>query len=58
MSGKLRTASKTVEEYIDVSYVESLKWDIKDKKTLKWDWNLIPENLKELYRETWGDPDF
>jgi len=33
-------------------------WDIKDKEKLKWGWSLIPENLKELYKETWGEPDF
>ena len=58
MSGKLKTASKVEEEYIDVYYVEPLMWDIKDKKILKWGWSLIPENLKELYKEVWGEPDF
>ncbi|WP_019865347.1 DUF7674 family protein [Methylovulum miyakonense] len=58
VSEKLKIASKIEEEFIDVYYVESLMWDIKDKEKLKWGWSLIPENLKELYKETWGEPDF
>ncbi len=58
VSNKLSKASKVEAEYIDVYYVESLMWDIKDKKVKKWGWSLFPNNLKALYREVWGEPDF
>ncbi|AJQ95608.1 hypothetical Protein YC6258_03572 [Gynuella sunshinyii YC6258] len=58
MSNKLKQASKVEAEYIDVYYVESLMWDIKDKKAKQWGWSLLPNNLRALYREMWGDSDF
>jgi hypothetical protein len=58
MSEKLKKASVIEHEYIDVYYVESLMWDIKDEKNWQWGWKLIPENLKELYKGIWGEPDF
>jgi hypothetical protein len=58
MSEKLVTASDIEREYIDVYYVESLMWDIQDHKTRRWGWSIIPENLKVLYQEMWGEPKF
>ncbi|WP_350595102.1 MULTISPECIES: hypothetical protein [unclassified Pseudoalteromonas] len=58
MSEKLLVASVIEREYIDVYYVESLLWDIKDKKIKQAGWLLIPSNLKQLYIEMWGNPSF
>lgn len=33
-------------------------WDIKDKNIKKWGWSLIPDNLKALYTEVWGEQNF
>jgi len=56
-SKQLDQGTDTVKNYIDVSYVENLMWDLapKDKK---WVWPLIPENLKTLYVTMWGKPIF
>ena len=56
-SKQLDQGTDTVKNYIDVSYVENLMWDLapKDKK---WVWPLIPENLKKLYVTMWGKPSF
>ena len=43
---------------IDVYYVESLLWDIKDLKKKQWGWALIPNSLQELYIAMWGKPGF
>lgn len=43
---------------VNVYYVESLLWDIKDLKTKKWGWSLIPKALQELYIVLWGEPKF
>ena len=56
MSEKLKSATSKEYEYIDVYYVESLLWDVKDKSTLRFGWDLIPDNLKNLYIEMWGKP--
>ena len=55
MSKKLENASKEEREYIDTYYTESLMWDIKDRKLKSWGWKLIPENLKKLYEDMWGE---
>jgi hypothetical protein len=56
-SKQLDQGTDTVKNYIDVSYVENLMWDLapKDKK---WVWPLILENLKKLYVTMWGKPIF
>lgn len=54
MSQKLINATTAVAEYIDVYYVESLLWDIKDNELRKWGWSLIPKNLQDLYIGVWG----
>lgn len=43
---------------IDVAYVESLMWDIKDERVKREAWKLVPENLKRLYVEMWGEKPF
>ena len=57
MSQRMETADKIVTEYIDVYYVESLMWNLDDKKK-KWGWSLIPNNLRKLYVAMWGEPSF
>lgn len=39
---------------VDVAYVESLMWDIKDDRLKREGWKLIPANLKALYVAMWG----
>ena len=46
------------ERCIDVAYVESLMWDIKDDKLKNEGWRVIPENLKKLYVAMWGRQPF
>jgi hypothetical protein len=43
---------------IDVSYVESLMWDIKDVKRKAEGWKLVPANLRQLYIAMWGEQPF
>ena len=43
---------------IDVAYVESLMWDIKDDKLKREGWKLIPANLRTLYVAMWGERSF
>ena len=43
---------------IDVAYVESLMWDIKDVKMKREGWKLMPENLRALYVQMWGQKPF
>lgn len=43
---------------IDVAYVESFMWDIKDDKLRKYGWSLLPPNLKSLYIDMWGEKPF
>jgi hypothetical protein len=43
---------------IDVAYVESLMWDIEDEKVKAEGWKLVPENLRKLYVEMWGQRPF
>jgi hypothetical protein len=58
MSQKLASATSAQREYIDVYYVEPLMWDIRQRRRKRWAWNLMPENLQELYIRVWGKPDF
>jgi hypothetical protein len=55
MSQLLQKADAAVREYIDVSYVESLMWNL-DEETTEWAWRLFPENLKSVYLAMWGEP--
>lgn len=43
---------------IDVAYVESLMWDIKDDKLKRKGWKLIPANIRALYVAMWGERPF
>lgn len=43
---------------IDVAYVESLMWDIKEEKLKREGWRLIPSNLRALYIAMWGERPF
>lgn len=43
---------------IDVAYVESLMWDVKDDKLKKHVWSLLPANLRSLYIGMWGEKPF
>lgn len=58
VSRKLNIASPKETEYIDVYYVESLLWDVQDSRIKKRGWSIIPENLKALYVDMWGEPAF
>jgi len=55
MSNKLKHANEVEREYIDVYYTEPLMWDIKDPKLRAWGWKLFPENIKQLYKDMWGE---
>lgn len=52
------SGGEEVKKAIDVYYVESLLWNIKDNKRKKWGWSLIPSELKTLYVKIWGEPKF
>jgi len=43
---------------VDVAYVESLMWDIKDENIKREGWKLIPANLQSLYVAMWGEKPF
>ena len=53
VSGRYIAGSESVKKFIDVYFVESLMWDIKDRKLLKHGWKLIPPELKKLYLNLW-----
>ena len=57
MSKNLKNAEPVIREYIDIYYVELLLWDIDDKSIFRQGWELMPQNLKELYVAMWGKPD-
>lgn len=57
MSNLLLTADVPTAKCIDVAYVESLMWDMEDEEK-KQGWLLIPQNLRDLYIETWGSRPF
>ena len=58
MNQQLRLGDTDVQKIIDVYFVESLMWNINDKKRKQWGWSLIPEPMKTLYVAMWGNPDF
>jgi len=43
---------------IDVAYVESLMWDVKDQRMKREGWKLVPNNLRTLYIDMWGEQAF
>jgi len=58
MSALLARGNDATLRCIDVAYVESLMWDIKDEKVKREGWKLIPANLKSLYIAMWGEKPF
>jgi hypothetical protein len=58
LSGVLSRGDSATKRCIDVAYVESLMWDIKDDKVKREGWKLIPENLRLLYVGMWGQRPF
>jgi len=58
MEDQYLKGGENLKKAVDVYYVESLLWDIKDVKRKKWGWSLIPNALQELYIALWGEPKF
>ena len=58
LSALLADADEPTTRCIDTAYVESLLWDIKDKKAKSDGWQLIPCNLRSLYIAMWGERSF
>jgi hypothetical protein len=50
MERQYLSGGKNLKKAIDVYYVESLLWDIKDTERKKWGWTLIPKPLQELWK--------
>jgi hypothetical protein len=55
LSGIVAGGDEPTVRCIDVAYVESLMWDIKDDKLKREGWRLIPVNLRALYVAMWGE---
>ena len=51
-------ADEATTRCIDVAYVESLMWDIKEDKLKRKGWQLMPANLRNLYVAVWGELPF
>jgi len=58
LSQLLDTGDEATKRCIDVSYVESLMWDIKDENRKRAGWQLVPDNLRRLYVAMWGQQPF
>jgi hypothetical protein len=58
LSALLDRGDEATTRCIDVAYVESLMWDIKDDKLKQKGWKLIPTNLRALYVAMWGEQPF
>ena len=58
LSQLLAAGDEETARCIDVAYVESLMWDVKDPKMMREGWKLIPENLRALYVQMWGERPF
>jgi hypothetical protein len=58
LSRLLASGDEATIRCIDVAYVESLIWDVKDEKLKKHGWSLIPANLRSLYIGMWGEKSF
>lgn len=58
ISSILTSADQPTTRCIDVAYVESLMWDVKDESLLRNGWRLIPPNLQALYIALWGERPF
>jgi hypothetical protein len=58
MEKQYSAGGEDIKKAVDVYYVESLLWDIKDNKKKEWGWSLIPGKLQRLYINLWGEPKF
>jgi hypothetical protein len=58
LSGLLTRGDERTKKCIDVAYVESLMWDVRDQKVKFEGWKLMPSNLKALYVAMWGEQPF
>jgi hypothetical protein len=58
LSHLLVAADHATARCIDVAYVESLMWDIKDESQQRRGWRLIPANLQAQYVACWGKRPF
>jgi hypothetical protein len=54
LSQLLAAGDEETAKCIDVAYVESLMWDVKDPEMKREGWKLMPENLRALYLQMWG----
>jgi len=58
LSQLLAAGDEATARCIDVAYVESLMWDVKDPKMKREGWKLMPSNLRALYVQMWGQQSF
>jgi hypothetical protein len=58
VSAILAGGNEEIARCIDVAYVESLMWDIRDEKRKAEGWRLVPHNLRGLYVAMWGERPF
>lgn len=58
LSGLLARGDEATVRCIDVAYVESLMWDIKDEKLKREGWSLFPENIRKLFVAMWAEQPF
>ena len=58
VSALLAGADEDVVKCIDVAYVESLMWDVRDDERKAEGWKHVPENLRQLYIQMWGERPF
>lgn len=58
MSRLLSSCGEEATKCIDVAYVESLLWDIRDETLKREGWKIIPANLRALYLAMWRERDF
>ena len=58
LSRLLARGDERSKKCIDVAYVESLMWDIRDQRLKSEGWQLIPPNLRALYVAMWGEQAF
>lgn len=53
-SQQYQKGSDEVKNCIDVGYVENLFFDLPDDDR-KWAWKLLPDDLKSIYADMWGE---
>lgn len=52
---QLTEGDDEVRRVIDVGYAENMM-SLLDAETKRWAWPLVPQNLKQLYLDLWGEP--